>query len=248
MTVQRALRAAAIAAISSIGISLSANSAFAGPVLLELFTSQGCSSCPPADSLMGELVDRNGIVALSLAVDYWNYLGWEDTFARHAHTERQFAYAEARGDGQVYTPQMIIDGAWHVIGSDRAAIENAITEARSLPSVDMTISTVSGGLRVDIGDAVDGAPAFGALWLVMFKDAATVDIARGENAGRTVTYHHIVVDMHGLAMWRGHSMAIELPMMEMSEAGADGCRRHPAAELPAACPGQVLGVAAYNLN
>jgi hypothetical protein len=248
MTMPTALRAGAIAIISSVGASLTATSAFAGPVVLELFTSQGCSSCPPADSILGQYyVNRDDVIALSLAVDYWNYLGWEDTFAQHAHSERQYAYATARGDGQVYTPQMVVDGLWHVIGSDRSAIDAAIAEAQNLPSVDMAIVPVADGLQVEVGDAVAGAPTWGALWLVMFDDAATVDITRGENAGRTVTYHHIVLGMHGLAMWRGQAMTIELPMMEMSEVGADGVAVI-LQQNESGLPGQVMGAAAYDIN
>ncbi len=247
MTIPTALRIGVLAIGSSIGASLAATSALAGPVLLELFTSQGCSSCPPADALFADYVDRDGVIALSLAVDYWNYLGWEDTFARHAHTERQYAYAQARGDGQVYTPQMIVDGVWHVVGSDRSAIEGAIAQARELPSVEMTIMPVNSGMKVDVGAAVDGAPAWGAIWLVMYQDVATVDIGRGENAGRTVTYHHIVLGMHGLAMWRGQAMSIELPMMEMNDAGADGFAVILQQNV-SGLPGQVLGAAAYDLD
>ncbi|NJO54002.1 MAG: DUF1223 domain-containing protein [Bacteroidales bacterium] len=100
------------------------------PLVVELFTSQGCSSCPPADKLIGELADRPGIIALSLAVDYWDYLGWKDTLARPAHTARQRAYAEARGDRRMFTPQVVVNGRESVPGQDRAAIERALQAAR----------------------------------------------------------------------------------------------------------------------
>lgn len=195
----------------------------AGPVLIELFTSQGCSSCPPADALLGDYVDRDDIIALSFAVDYWNYLGWEDTFGKREHTNRQYGYAATRGDNQVYTPQMVVAGRWHVVGSDRAALDDAILAAEALPTVDLSIVNTGDGLAVEIGAAGGDAPTYGTLWLVMYEDAATVSIGRGENAGRTVTYNHIVLEMHGLAMWRGEAMSIELPAMELSEVGADGC-------------------------
>ena len=108
--------------------------AFAGPrAVIELFTSQGCSSCPPADKLLGQLAGDPSVIALSLPVDYWDYLGWKDTLALHGHTVRQKAYAQARGDGAVYTPQVVVNGVVHALGSDKAAIEKAIAE-RSLPS------------------------------------------------------------------------------------------------------------------
>src|SRR5690348_16665641 len=103
--------------------------AAAGPrALLELFTSQGCSSCPPADRLLGEFAADSSIVALSLPIDMWDYLGWKDTLALPGHSVRQRAYARQRGDRQVYTPQMVVNGVTHVVGSDRAAIERAIAE------------------------------------------------------------------------------------------------------------------------
>jgi hypothetical protein len=194
MILPKAIRVCAVAFMSSVGVSLGAGSATAGPVLIELFTSQGCSSCPPADALLAEYADRDDVIALSLPVDYWNYLGWEDTLAQRAHT----------------------------------------------------IVSTDGGLQVDVGPAVNGAPTYGTLWLVMFEDATTVEIGRGENAGRSVTYHHVVLEMHGLAMWRGEAMSIELAMMEVTAAGADGCvvilQQHFGA-----APGQVIAAASYTL-
>src|SRR6185295_2227791 len=98
--------------------------------VIELFTSQGCSSCPPADKLIAEYAHDPSVIALSLAVDYWDYLGWKDTLALAGHTKRQRAYASARGDRQVYTPQAVVDGAVHTLGSDKAAIERAIRNTR----------------------------------------------------------------------------------------------------------------------
>src|SRR5262249_33339919 len=98
--------------------------------VIELFTSQGCSSCPAADKLLGELARDPSLVTMSLPVDYWDYLGWKDTLALHGHSDRQRAYAEVRGDREVYTPQVVINGAVHVLGSDKAAIEKAIMQTR----------------------------------------------------------------------------------------------------------------------
>src|SRR3954471_5891413 len=102
--------------------------------VIELFTSQGCSSCPPADKLMAEYAHDPSVIALSLAVDYWDYLGWKDTLALTGHSNRQRAYAKARGDRQVYTPQVVIDGAVHALGSDKPAIERAIRQTREQSS------------------------------------------------------------------------------------------------------------------
>src|SRR5215470_7408521 len=103
--------------------------------VIELFTSQGCSSCPAADKLLGELARDPSLVTMSLAVDYWDYLGWKDTLALRGHSDRQRAYAGARGDREVYTPQVVVNGVVHVLGSDKAAIEKAIAQTRRNPSV-----------------------------------------------------------------------------------------------------------------
>src|SRR5690606_23996855 len=100
------------------------------PVVVELFTSQGCSSCPPADRFLGELAARPGVIALGLHVDYWDYIGWKDPYARRAHTERQRDYSRTLNQRYVYTPQMVINGAFQAIGSDRAAVDGLIEEAR----------------------------------------------------------------------------------------------------------------------
>jgi hypothetical protein len=245
MNLLRALRIGAVAIISSVGISMSAGAANAGPIVVELFTSQGCSSCPPADAFLAELAQRSDVIALSLPVDYWNYLGWTDTFGKAENTDRQRRYAYARGDGQIYTPQMVISGLWGVVGSDRDMVNSAIETAKDLPGVDMSVAWAAGGLQLQVGDAVAGAPSRGTLWMVLFDDAETVAIGRGENAGRTITYHHIVLSMHRVAMWRGDAMQIELPAMELSEADADGCVIILQEDLPGGNPGQIMGAAAY---
>ena len=120
-----------LASASLIAGLLFASSGFAGAApraLLELFTSQGCSSCPPADKLLGEFAKDPSLIALSLPIDIWDYLGWKDTLSLPGHTARQRAYAEIRGDRQVYTPQLVVNGSMHVVGSDRAAVEHAIAE------------------------------------------------------------------------------------------------------------------------
>ena len=126
--------------------------------LLELFTSQGCSSCPAADKLLGELADDPSLVALSVPIDYWDYLGWKDTLASPAHSARQRAYARVRGDRQVYTPQIVVNGAMHVLGSDRAAIERMIAQTDQKPrvmSLPVLLTFDGGNLNVTV-EAGDG--------------------------------------------------------------------------------------------
>src|SRR5665648_253036 len=148
-----ALAALAVAAPSRADPPVSANKA-----VLELFTSQGCSSCPPADALLAKLATKPGIVALSYSVDYWNYLGWHDTLSSAANSDRQRDYARARGDGRVYTPQVVVDGVIHVNGSDATAIAQA-TKAASVRLADIRVSVSMHGdgdtLVIDVGAAQD---------------------------------------------------------------------------------------------
>ena len=161
--------------------------------MLELFTSQGCSSCPPADKLLGEFANDPSIVALSLPIDIWDYLGWKDTLALPGHTARQRAYAELRGDRQVYTPQMVVNGSVHALGSDRAAIERAIVQTKRKPRSCRCRAGFGRWRRFDRDSQgrADGEHG-GEVWLCPRSTAVAVAIGRGENRGRTVTYHNVV--------------------------------------------------------
>lgn len=236
---ERILVGAALAASLMI-----ATPALAGPkAVLELFTSQGCSSCPPADALFAEYAARADVLALSLPVDYWNYLGWEDTLASHENTERQRGYALARGDRQVYTPQIVVDGVDHVVGSDRTAIDAAIAAHAGDAAVPLSLTLGSDALTVSVGEAQSAIGARGTLWLVMFTRSQTVEIGRGENSGRTVTYHNVVKAMRRIAMWKGQPLSVDLPLVELKEAGADGCAAFLQMETQAGLPGRMLGAA-----
>src|SRR5579863_4132249 len=129
-----------------------ASASAGGPrALLELFTSQGCSSCPAADKLLGELASDPSLVALSVPIDYWDYLGWKDTLANPAHSARQRAYAHVRGDREVYTPQIVVNGSMHVLGSDRDAVEHMIAQTErnsAVMSLPVHLSIVGGDLTV----------------------------------------------------------------------------------------------------
>ncbi len=195
------------------------------PVLLELFTSQGCSSCPPADALFDELRDKPGVITLSFSVDYWNYLGWHDTLSSPENSDRQRDYALSRGDGKVYTPQLVVDGIKHVNGANEAAIEMAIrTAERRLKDVKVTMSMRAEGdsLLVDIG----GAPATSdmrqaTVWLAVAKDEETVEITRGENRGETITYTHPVRELIPVGMWKGEPTTLRLPLKDLHAIGGD---------------------------
>ena len=174
--------------------------------VIELFTSQGCSSCPPADRLAARLAQEPGTIMLSFPVDYWDYIGWKDTFASPAFTARQKAYALSRGDGNVYTPQAVIDGLRHAVGSDPLEIEDASRLAAGemgAMSVSLKTHRENGRLVVDVGGAPEGAAKWGAFWVVHVARTRTVTIGRGENAGHTVTYTNVVRGMDKVGNWAG---------------------------------------------
>jgi hypothetical protein len=191
--------------------------------VLELFTSQGCSSCPPADRLVGQFANDPSVVALSVPVDYWDYLGWRDTLANPAHSARQRAYARARGDGQVYTPQIVVNGSADAIGSDQAAIERAIaqTDRKSdVMSLPVVLAVNNGTLNVSVSGA-DKAPAAAEVWLCPLAKAVPVAIGRGENRGRTVTYHNVVRNWLALGTLSGARSNWNVPIAQIKAEGID---------------------------
>jgi hypothetical protein len=175
---------------------LIASSALAGAseprAVLELFTSQGCSSCPPADKLLGDLATDPSLIVISVPIDYWDYLGWKDTLANPGHSARQRAYARVRGDREVYTPQIVVNGSTHVLGSDRAAVERAIAVTdrnAAVMSVPVQLSVVGGSLNVKVTGGKEHVG--GEVWLCPLTRSVPVEIGRGENHDRTVTYHNV---------------------------------------------------------
>ncbi|MCF8477669.1 MAG: DUF1223 domain-containing protein [Pseudolabrys sp.] len=208
-------------AAAVVGMAVTAApSAYAGEprAVVELFTSQGCSSCPPADRLMGELARDPSLIVMSLPVDYWDYLGWKDTLALHGHTTRQRAYSLVRGDRAVYTPQAVINGVVHVLGSDKAAIEHAIAQTRKSAAplnlaVKMTVA--NGKVTVTVPAAEGGS---GEVWLCPLTANAPVKIGRGENRGRTLTYHNVARRWIKLGTWSGQAETFSLSLSELPDA------------------------------
>jgi hypothetical protein len=182
--------------------------AAAGPVraVVELFTSQGCSSCPPADKVLGDLAKDPTILAVSLPIDYWDYIGWRDTLASPLFTARQKAYAATTGKDQVYTPQAIINGVQDAVGSDRTAIDLAAEKTRGsagVMSLPMEVSVDNGTITVSLGDAPAGAPEEAGVYLLALQRSQSVNIQRGENAGATLTYSNVVRAIIKIGEWRG---------------------------------------------
>lgn len=229
----------AVVLLTSYGLARAAPRA-----LLELFTSQGCSSCPPADKLLGEFAKDPSVVALSLPIDIWDYLGWKDTLALPGHSVRQRAYAEMRGDRQVYTPQMIVNGSMHVLGSDRAAIEHVIAQTDHNPavmSVPVQLSTADGDLTVTV-KSVPGVHASGEVWLCPISTAIAVAVGRGENRGETITYHNVVRAWRKLGDFSGGDATWSVPLSKI-ETGEVDAAAVMVQEGTRAKPGIVLGAA-----
>ena len=194
----------------------------AAPAVVELFTSQGCDSCPPADRLIGELADRADVVALTYNVDYWDYVGWPDTFASAANTKRQKAYARAARRPDMYTPQIVINGERHVVGSDRAAVEAALDATRNDASgIAIEIRREDGRVTIQLPESQVRREA--TVWLVRFDRERTQQIGRGENAGRWLTYHNVVRDFWSLGLWLGSELRIVLDESLLAQDDADGC-------------------------
>jgi hypothetical protein len=212
------LRIASTLALSCLVI-LEAPAASAEPrAVLELFTSQGCSSCPEADKLLGALARDSSLVPLTLAVDYWDYLGWKDTLALKGHTARQRAYANVRGDREVYTPQMVVNGVSHVLGSDKAAIERAIDKSRKQAlTLGIRASVAGDVLTVNVPARDDGTA--GEIWLCPVTKSVPVKISRGENRGSTITYTNVVRRWTKLGEWNGKAQTFNVPLKDLQHGG-----------------------------
>jgi hypothetical protein len=193
--------------------------------VVELFTSQGCSSCPAADALLKRLAERDDMIAVSLPVDYWDYLGWKDTLASPKFTERQRAYARARGDGAIYTPQVVVNGLAHVNGGDEAQIARAIDKTTmSLPVVPVRLYRGEGKLVVEAGGSPRDAHVQDAtFWLLVIAKSIAVPIARGENQGKTITYYNVVRELTPVGTWSGRPMTLALEPDCLLHAGNERC-------------------------
>jgi hypothetical protein len=203
---------------SAFGALLLLSNAEAGavkdPVLVELFTSQGCSSCPPADQILGELQKREDVVALSFSIDYWDYVGWRDTLATRENTLRQQAYEKVLASHRVYTPQMVVDGAQDVVGNQRkdviAAVERRLNETRG-KRVPIVITQKGDEVQVRIGALPGGGRQPATVWLAHTLSSRTVNIAKGENSGKVITYHNVVRGFAAVGKWSGEPVTLELP-------------------------------------
>jgi hypothetical protein len=187
-------------------------------VLLELFTSQGCSSCPPADAFLGELAERDGVVALALHVDYWDYLGWRDEFATPAMTARQRSYAETMAERSVYTPQMIIQGQAMAVGHNQNAIDRYIAQMRAQPqTARLAAEHYEDMIKVRVEPQMPGQT--GVIHVVSYRSKAVSAIAHGENRGRTLTHTNVVTNWSTVGAWEGDDATFVVPMPDAQDGG-----------------------------
>jgi hypothetical protein len=223
------------ALVLSLGLAVTIGPAHAGgrPIVVELFTSEGCSSCPPADALLAELASRPDVLALSFHVDYWDRLGWKDPFSSREATERQNRYATLLDLATVYTPQIVVDGKWQAVGSDRGDVEHALDVARrSLKEVPVTLALDHGQAQIKLGPGGDGVSA--SVLLIGFDRRHVTAVRRGENSGRTLAHVDVVRGIEEIARFNGSAGEIEAPIRWNSD--------RIAAVLQAA-DGRVLGAA-----
>jgi hypothetical protein len=198
--------------------------------VIELFTSQGCSSCPAADKLLSELQSNPSFIPLSLAIDYWDYLGWKDTLALPSHTARQRAYSQMRGDREIYTPQAVINGIAQAIGSDRSQITNAVAQSYdaasaqghyTTPPLSVPIKVTVADQRVSVTVPSRDQTAGSEVWLCPVVGHVSVDISRGENRGHTITYTNVVRRWIKLGTWNGKSETFTVPIDAIKFDGID---------------------------
>ncbi len=211
--------------------------------VVELFTSQGCSSCPPADEFFAELAGKDNIIALAYHVNYWDYLGWQDTLSTKENTERQYDYMRAFNSRSVYTPQAVINGRNHVNGASRKEVDGTLARLdRSGQGmrVGIKVSRTSDRVVIDAGDAGNG-PNDPIVVIFFSAPPQTVQIGQGENSGRSLTYWNAVSDIQTAGMWHGKAQRYELPMTEISKRG--GCAVLLQSVGKDGMPGPILGAA-----
>lgn len=188
------------------------------PVVVELYTSQGCAACPPADRLLAELATHDYIIALALHVDYWDYLGWADVFADPAFSDRQRLYAREWGKRTVYTPQMVVQGVNYMVGSRSDEIKRQIMQAEeNETTVSLSAQNSEQGIRIELAPLGAGGRE-ADIQLVRYSPGESVTIERGENAGKTIEYVNIVESWENIGHWDGIGpMVMMVPEVQAGE-------------------------------
>lgn len=211
------------------------------PIVVELFTSQGCAECPPADKLLGELSKRKDVIALTLPVTYWDMLGWKDTLADEANTARQRAYAKVLKRSGVYTPQIVVDGDEDVVGGKREEVLKAIAARTAKKiTIPIRIKAAAGEVRILVsGGDGGGNGAHATIWVIPTLSHATVNVREGENKNRQLGYTNIVRDLKAIGLWKGQPVELDLPRKALTSVNHDGL----AVILQRERHGQVIGAA-----
>ncbi len=217
------LRSLCLCLIASLSSTALPGASQAGAVrgVIELYTSQGCSSCPPADAVFEDLKSDEGLITLSLPVDYWDRLGWKDTFGTPAHSARQRTYAQVRGDGAVYTPQAVVNGRTHMNGASRDQILDAVAAMQGGLSVPVRVTRDDNALLIDVGrDQLTASVEPSTVLLMPYLDSRDVAVGRGENARRKLTYTNIVRRIEKLGDYTGAPLRTEVSLDQLR--GFDG--------------------------
>ena len=237
------LRSIVLAAILVLGLPWGVAVAGSAKAVVELFTSQGCSRCPPADALLAELARQDDVIALSFHVDYWNYIGWRDPFSSAASTARQRAYERGLKRRYVYTPQIVVDGVAETVGSKRDRVHALIAAASRNRKLDIGLNHDNPRTaRMSIpASPYTGPPA--AIWVAFYDSSRTTSVRAGENKGMTLTNRNIVRSITRVGTWTGKRVDLELDLETLGARGRDGC----AVLVQAGGSGQILGAAAIQL-
>lgn len=210
--------------------------------VIELFTSQGCSSCPPADAALKQINSAHEVLGLAMHVDYWDRLGWKDTFASPEYTERQYRYAHSLRERQVYTPQAIINGRTHIVGSRKQDILDTVEKFDHTNKgmiVPVNLEQIGKIIRVSIPKTEPGRDA--TLYAFYFNPLEEVEITRGENAGRKLQYSNIVGKVEMIGMAGPNGMQAEFSIADMKQKGYEGCALVLQSKTSDGSPGPILG-------
>jgi len=209
--------------------------------VLELFTSQGCSSCPQADALLEQMSKSPNYIALAYHVDYWDYIGWPDTFGAKANSDRQRDYAESWGSSRIFTPQLVVNGVKGVVASRKKDVDGAVTAT----GLNLPITLTPSGDMLDVAIEGNDDMEKAVVWLVTFIDRAEVEIERGENKGKRIAYTQIVTGRQAVGMWDPDTGAhLKLPLAEVLTDTSNGAVIMVQQERDG-LPGRILGAASF---
>lgn len=223
----------------------SAMDIFTPKAVVEMFTSQGCSSCPPADEWVVKTAPGTEILPLAWHVDYWDYLGWKDTFAMPGNADRQRRYSVTFGENQIYTPQAVINGRSHTVGSRRSDIESRVkTYVHNHQGMVVKIHAKQRAGKLEISIPKTSLAQNANLWMVYYNEKQIVDVKRGENRGRKLAYSNIVRDVELLGMVEADGLKLILPISELSRPGITSCAMILQKKTQKGTPGPIIGAVA----